>query len=51
MHLLLVLDGSVVLVLLGLKAHRMWSARQKRVQRARAIRLFWRLYHAFHSQK
>ena len=51
MQLLLVLDGLVVLVLLGMKAHRMWSARRKRAQRARDIRLFWLWYHAFHAQQ
>lgn len=51
MQLLLVLDGSLVLGLLGVKAHRLWAARQKRAQRARDLRLFWLCYHAFHSQQ
>ena len=51
MQLLLWLDSLVVFVLLGVKAHRMWSARRKRAQRARDIRLFWLLYHAFHSHQ
>ena len=51
MYLLLMLDGALVLVLLSVKAHRVWVAGRKRAQRARAIRLFWRLYHAFHSQE
>lgn len=51
MQLLLVLDGLSVLGLLGVKAHRLWSARRKRAQRARDIRLFWLLYHTFHSHQ
>ena len=51
MQLLLVLDGSLVLGLLGVKAHRLWAAQRKRTQRASDIRLFWRLYHALHSQQ
>jgi hypothetical protein len=51
MQLLLMLDIALVLVLLGVKAHRMWAIRQIRAQRARDIRLFWLLYHAFHPHQ
>jgi hypothetical protein len=50
MRLLLVLASLVEVVLLGVKAHRMWSTRRIRAQRARDIRLFWRLYEESHRQ-